>query len=516
MNLPSIILENAHLYGRRPAILDDEGRFTWSQFTDRVARAAGVLTGKGLRPGERFAILMRNGFRNAELLWAGYWAGFVPVPINWRLSPREIAAILEDSGAKLIASASEFAPLLDSPPLARWRERVVSIEAAAGEKAQYEALIAASEPAPLRESGGNDDAILLYTSGTTGRGKGVRLTHANIIADAWQNGLALGLRPDDIYMHVAPMFHSADLNGTICFLLGCGHVYLAQFTPAAMFAAIERHRVTVTNLVPTMVKMMAEDPQAENFDVSTLRLIYYGSSPMPLEWLNAARARFPGVAWYQGYGLTETSPILTAMDHESHVKCFESGDVTRLKSAGVPVAGVQMRIVDDQDRPLPTGETGEVVVRGPNVSPGYFNRDAENAQAFRGGWFHTGDVGRLDEDGFLYLVDRKKDVIITGGENVYSTEVEAALFRHPDIAEAAVIGVPDDTLGEALFAVIAPKRGMTLTAEDVIAHCRQYIGGFKVPRRMVFVDALPRTALGKVQKNVLRERYRTPGGAKKN
>jgi long-chain acyl-CoA synthetase len=509
--LPQILVENARLHGSRPAILDDERNFTWSEFADRVARAAGLLQDMGLAPGDRFALIMRNGFRNAELLWAGYWAGVVPVPINWRLNPREMAAILEDSGCKLIALAGEFLPLLDSPTLGMWTGRTLTVEALPGDAGQYEARIAAAAAVPVHPSSESDDAILLYTSGTTGSGKGVRLTHRNIISDAWQNGLALGIRPYDIYMHVAPMFHSADLNGTICFLLGCGHVYVAQFSPAGVFATIARHRPTVTNLVPTMVKMMAEDESATRFDLSSLRLIYYGSSPMPMEWLRAARERFPRADWYQGYGLTETSPILTVMDHECHMRCFESGDFTMLKSVGTPVAGVQMRIVDDGDRPLACGETGEVIVRGPNVSPGYYRRDAENAQAFRGGWFHTGDVGRLDENGFLFLVDRKKDVIITGGENVYSTEVEAALFRHSGVAEAAVIGVPDDKYGEALFAVIAPRAGVTLTVEDVVRHCREHIAGFKIPRHVVFVDALPRTALGKVQKNVLRQTYGAGG-----
>lgn len=510
MHLPSIIVENATLRARQTAIFDDEGAQDWSQFADRIARAAGALQGYGLAPGDHFAIIMRNAFRHAELLWAGYWSGIVPVPINWRLSPREIAPILEDCDARIIAVTEEFIPLFDSPALSRWRDRLLTVEASGATRGQYEALIASAAPAPVRPSAAGDDAILLYTGGTTGRSKGVRLTHANIVADAWQNGMALGIRPADRYLHVAPMFHSADLNGTCCFLLGGGHAYLPQFTPAAFFAAVERHRVTLTNLVPTMVKMIAEAPDAERFDLSSLRLIYYGSSPMPYEWLCAARERFPGVAWVQGYGLTETAPILTVLDHEAHLRCFASGDVARLASVGTPVAGVQMRIFDGQDRPLPTGEIGEVVVRGPNVSPGYFNREEETARAFRGGWFHTGDVGRLDQDGFLTLVDRSKDVIITGGENVYSTEVEAVLYRHPDIAEAAVVRVPDERLGEALFAVIVCKPGRTLEPEEVIAHCRQYIGGYKIPRRMAFVEALPRTALGKIQKNVLRETYGKP------
>ncbi|MCC6608095.1 MAG: AMP-binding protein [Burkholderiales bacterium] len=506
MSLATLIVENARLHGSRAAILDEEGGFTWAQFAGRVARAAGLLAAQGLRPGDRYAIVLRNGFRCAELLWAGYWTGIIPVPINWRLSALEIAAILEDADARIVFAAREFAPRFAESTLERWGERVLPVEAA-GEPGEYEALLATAAPAPLRECDENDDAILLYTGGTTGRSKGVRLTHRNILADGWQNAVALGIRPDDVYLHVAPMFHSADMNATACYMLACGHAYLAQFTPAGIFAAIAGHRVTVTNLVPTMIKLMADAPEAAQCDLSSLRLIYYGSSPMPLEWLQAARGRFPGVGWYQGYGLTETAPILTTMDERMHERCFASGDFERLKSVGTPVVGVQLRIVDHADRELPPGETGEVVVRGPNVSPGYFNRPEENARGFRGGWFHTGDVGRLDADGYLTLVDRTKDVIISGGENVYSTEVEAALYRHPDIAEAAVIGVPDATLGEAVFAVICCKWGKTLRAEDVVAHCRAYIGGYKAPKKMVFVDALPRTALGKVQKSVLREKF---------
>ena len=510
MILPTIISENSRIHGRRVAVLDDERTFTWTEFADRVARAAGVLRSLGLYRGERFAIVMRNSFRFAELLWAGYWSGIVPVPVNWRLSPLEIGAILEDCDAKLVAAEAEFLPMLNSPALSPWRTRLLTVEAASGRQAQYETLIAAATPAPQEQVDAHDDAILLYTSGTTGRGKGVRLTHHNILSNAWQLGLAIGVRPSDVYLHVAPMFHSADLNGTICFLLGGSHVYVPQFMPEIVAAAIERHHVTISNWVPTMVKMMADAPAIEHFDLTSLRLILYGSSPMPAEWLRAARQKLPEADLHGSYGLTETSPILTTLDHASHLRCFQSGDPSLLKSVGKPMPGLEMRIVDDRDQPLPLGKTGEIVVRGPQLSPGYYKRDEDNKRAFRGGWFHTGDVGRFDDDGNLYLVDRIKDVIITGGENVYSTEVEIVLYRHPGISEAAVIGVPDDRLGEALFAVIVPKSDATLTAEGVVEHCRAYIGGYKIPRQMVFVDALPRTALGKVQKGVLRKTYANP------
>ena len=488
-------------------MLDDEARLTWSEFADRVARAAGVLRGHGLRRGDRYALIMRNSFRQAELTWGGYWSGIVPVPVNWRLSPVEIAAILKDAGCALVAAEEEFLPLLDTPALGEWKKTLLQVESAGSRRADYESLLAATAPVPAESVAENDDAILIYTGGTTGVSKGVRLSHRNILTNAWQIGLTTGIRASDTYAHVVPMFHSADLHGTIGYLLGARHVYVPHFSPDAVGAAIERHRVSAVQLVPTMIRMVADSPGFDRYDVSSLRLLVYGSSPMPVEWARAARVRFPGVEIHGCYGLTETAPILTVLDHEAHLRCFESGDASLLKSAGKPVPGVQMRVVDDDDNPLPTGKPGEVVVRGANVTAGYHNRDSENAQAFRGGWFHTGDVGRFDDEGYLYLVDRKKDMIVTGGENVYSSEVEAVLYRHPGVAEAAVIGVPDERLGEALFAVIACKPGTAPTTADIIAHCREHIGGYKIPRQMAFVDALPRSAIGKVQKSALRKTY---------
>jgi long-chain acyl-CoA synthetase len=348
---------------------------------------------------------------------------------------------------------------------------------------------------------------MLYTGGTTGRSKGVRLSHRNIVANAQQNGFALGITYGDVWLHAAPMFHSADLIGNPPTLMGGGHVYLPQFSGPAFLAAVERHRPSATVLPPTMLRMVMDDPAFADHDVSSLRLLYYGSSPMAAGWIRDAIERFPEARIIQGYGLTETAPILTVLDDASHRAAIASGDITRLASAGRPVPDVWIRIVDGEAHDVAPGETGEVVVRGPNVMNGYHGLAAESAAALRDGWLHTGDVGRMDDDGYLYLLDRKKDVVITGGENVYTTEVEAALHGHPDVLEAAVIGIPDEHMGEALMAVIQPRDGARIDRAALIEYCRPLIGGYKIPRHYAFVEALPKNAMGKTLKTVLRKTY---------
>lgn len=497
------------LFARRPAIVDDEGVFTWEAFADRAARAAGLLAGLGVAPGDRYAILSRNTFRHAELIHAGYWMGAVPVPVNYRLAAPEIRHILDDSQAALLVVDEALRGLAAAPELAPWADRLLHVAAApaAPSDRDYETLLAEAAPADPHPGGEDDDAILLYTGGTTGRGKGVRLSHRNVYSNGQQCAIALEMRESDVYVHAAPMFHSADLLGTGFTLLGAAHVYLPQFSPGAMLSAVARHRVSFAFMAPTMIVMSLQDPDFDSFDLSSLRRIFYGSSPMAVEWIRRAMERFPNAEIQQGYGLTETAPILTTLDAGEHREALASGETARLKSAGRPVTGVDMRIVDDRGRELPPGEAGEVVVRGPNVARGYLNRPEETAAAFRGGWFHTGDVGRMDAAGFLYLLDRKKDVVITGGENVYTSEVEAALYQHPGIDEAAVVGVPDDTYGEALFAAIVPAPGARLDRDGIIAHCRERIGGYKIPRRMAFVDEMPKSAMGKILKTELRRIY---------
>ncbi len=505
-------------YADRPAVIDREGRWTWAEHLDRVARLAGGLQALGVRRGDAFATLSRNTFRNFELLHAGYWMGAAPAPVNIRLAPPEIAYILDNAGAEVVAVDAPFLGLLEHEALARWRDRAIGVIGPGDEtdadavrpEHDYESLIAGTNPTGLHEAQEDDTAILFYTGGTTGRSKGVPLSHRNAVANGMQVGHTVGVFSDDVYLHVAPMFHSADLLGTGFTLMGSGHAFLPAFTPADLLGAIQDRGVTWTMLAPTMIILTLQQEDLSRYDLSSLRAFLYGSAPMAAEWVERTLKAFDGVELIQGYGLTETSPILTLMSHREHVEAIESGNRGRLKAAGRPIIGVDMRIVGLDGREVPNGESGEVVVRAPNVTAGYLNLPEENARAFRDGWFHTGDVGRMDDDGFMYLVDRKKDMIITGGENVYSLEVEAALYQHPAVGECAVIGIPDSKFGEALFAAVVPQPGQTVSADELVTHCRERIGGYKIPRQYAFLPELPKSAMGKILKTALRETYSDP------
>jgi long-chain acyl-CoA synthetase len=501
----------ARLYGHRPAIIDREGRFSWHEHLERVRRAAGHLQRLGLRPGDRFGIVSRNTFRLAELLHAGYWSGLIPVPINTRLAHLEMSMILVDAGVKALALEAPFAGLLDQPDMQALRAtafRLGPSDAGGAELPDYDTLIADAPVAALHPSTEDDDAILLYTGGTTGRGKGVRLTHRNVVANGLQMAVTLGLREDEVYLHVAPMFHSADLLGTGVTLQGGAHAFLAQFSPQGLLAAMQDLEATWTMLAPTMIILMLQDARPADYDLSRMRTVLYGSAPMAPEWTARTIEAMPQVKVVQGYGLTETSPILTVLGDAEHRAAMASGDMTLLRGAGRPLVGIDLCILGDDGKEVPVGEAGEVCVRGPNVTRGYLDQPEATAAAFYQGWFRTGDLGRVDERGYLFLLDRKKDMVITGGENVYSSEVEQALYQHPGVSECAVVGIPDVTYGEALLAVIVPARGHELTTEAMIAHCRGRIGGYKIPRHMVFVPQLPKSAMGKILKTELRKLYR--------
>ena len=508
LTLVSAMDRARRLYGARTAIIDREATFTWSEFLDRVARAATVLHSHGMRPGDRYAILSRNTFRNAEIVHAGYWMGAVPVPVNIRLAAPEVRFILNDAKCKMLVVEDAMTNLAMNDELAPWRKRIIHQTSEPTDTIwpQYETLLADAVPAAPREAAEDDDAILFYTGGTTGRSKGVQLTHRNVVANGMQVAPAMRVKFDDIYLHVAPMFHSADLLGTAFTLMGAAHAYLPQYSGAELLQSLQNYRITKVMLAPTMIIMALQEDDFELYDLSRFRLLFYGSSPMAVEWIQRAMDRFPGEI-QQGYGLTETSPILTTLDMEEHANAVATGEFEMLRSVGRPVIGVDLRIVGDKGEEVPVGVGGEVVIRAPNVTRGYLNRPDENAAAFRNGWFHTGDVGRVDEAGYLFLLDRKKDMVITGGENVYTSEVEATLYQHEAVHEAAVVGVPDAKYGEALFAVIVKTPGATLTEDDIITHCRERIGGYKVPRRMAFVEEMPKSAMGKILKNELRRIY---------
>jgi long-chain acyl-CoA synthetase len=509
LTLTSALSRTARLYGRRTAVFDPKESLTWTAFADRIARAGAVLRSLGIAPGERYGLICRNSVRMAELMHAGYWVGAIPVPINFRLAPPEIAYLLDNAACKLVVLEDDLAEAMASEPLAPWSEKAVLLGTRPAEAPwpRHDALMTQAEPADPADPLEQDEALLLYTGGTTGRAKGVPLSHLNIVSNALQLGIELGPRSSDVYLHVAPMFHSADLLANPYVLVGAAQVYLPRFSAQAVLEAIQTFGITVTLMTPTMLIMTLQEPNFDRYDLSSLRQVIYGSSPMAVKWIRKMLERFKGVELVQAYGLTETSPILTLLPMAAHEEAVESGADGILKSVGAPVQGVDMRILDAEGRELPAEEPGEVVVRGPNVVKGYLKRPDADAESFRDGWFHTGDIGRIDRQGNLYLLDRMKDMIITGGEMVFSAEVEAALYENPEVHECAVIGVPDETYGEALLAAIVPAPGATPSEEELIAQCRGIIGGYKIPRRYVFLDRLPKSAMNKVLKTELRRIY---------
>jgi long-chain acyl-CoA synthetase len=511
LTLTATMVRAEQISGNRPAIVDPEGTFTWHQYMDRVRRAVGLLRSLGVERGERFGILSRNSFRQAELIHAGFWMGAIPVPGNFRLAPTELAYIYDNAECKLVAVEDYFEQMIGADELKPWAADPLWIAGPGGKPPgkSYEDLLARAEPLPVAHPRSEeDDAILLYTGGTTGRSKGVRLSHRNVVINGMQTAFAMRPNHDDVYLHVAPMFHSADLFGITYTLAGGAHAFLPQFTGKDTLRTIETLGITQLMLTPTMIIMTLQEPDFERYDLSKLRRIFYGSSPMDAVWIERMVKAYKGVEVVQGYGLTETSPILTMMNHQDHVHAIETGNLDLLRGCGKPIPGVELEIRGGDDKPVPLGTPGEIVVRAPNASThGYLKRPKETKEAFRGGWFHTGDVARMDEEGNVYLLDRMKDMVITGAENVYTSEVEAALYKHEKIHECAVVGVPDETYGEALLAAVVPAPGATLEPEQLIAHCRKYIGGYKIPRRYVFLDELPKSAMNKILKNELRARY---------
>jgi acyl-CoA synthetase (AMP-forming)/AMP-acid ligase II len=403
----------------------------------------------------------------------------------------------------------QFAPMV---PELRQRSRVLGTLIHAGDGAtpdgmlSYEALIAQSEPVADARRGGSDLAGVFYTGGTTGFPKGVMLSHAGLYVNALALVAEGTVHNGDVGLHAAPMFHLAD-GAFMNAMFACGgtHVMIPAFAPAAVLQAIERDRITASLLVPTMIQMTVDHPEAPKHDLSSLRSVLYGASPISEALIERATTALPQAGFFQAYGMTELSPVATVLRPEYHTK--EGRRLGKVRSAGRPTYCVEVRIEGDDGRELPRGEVGEIVVKGPGMMLAYWNKPEESAQALRGGWMHTGDAGRMDDQGFVFVVDRIKDMIVTGGENVYSAEVENAVLQHPSVAACAVISIPSDQWGELVHAVVVLKPGAAATAEDIQAHCKTLIANYKCPRSVAFADALPLSGAGKILKTKLREPF---------
>lgn len=487
-----------------------ERRRTWAETQDRVARLAGAMQSLGLGEGDRAAILALNSDRYFEFFYATAWAGGVFVPINIRLAPPEIRHWLNDSEAKILFIDAQFAPVLAAleGQIPHVREIVFLGDDSPPEGLHaYEGILAAASPAPDAERGYEDLAGLFYTGGTTGRSKGVMLSHRNLVCNNFNVMSVFDYQPGARYLHAPPMFHIADCVAVFGQTqIGNSHYFIPMFTPEGTMEAIQRWQITDTLLVPTMVNMTVNHPRVSEFDLSSLKRLAYGASPMPEAVILKALEVIPNAQFYHAYGQTECAPLTSVNGPESHV--FEGPLAYKFRSVGRSAPGVEVQIRDPDDREVPRGTVGEICVRGGNVMQGYWQQPDLTAEALRGGWMHSGDGGYMDEDGYIYVVDRVKDMIISGGENVYSAEVESAVQMFPAVAECAVIGVPDEKWGERVHAIVRLKEGMSATAEDIIAHAHTQIAGFKCPGSVDFVkDPLPLSGAGKILKTELRRPY---------
>jgi fatty-acyl-CoA synthase len=483
----------AHLTGSREALVDGQTRLTYGELWENVQRAAALLRELDVARGDRVATLTVNCHEFVELFYATAELGAMLVPLNWRLAPVELEYQLRDAGARALFYGADHAALADQlGPDVPVRVR---IELGPEYATMRDRLAPPGESDPARFS---DPHLMLYTSGTTGHPKGAVLTHANTYWNVANVSAGFGLSERDTTLTVLPMFHSGGIGlFTIPSLTLGGRVIVhPKFDAARLLETVARERVDLAFGVPAIWLELARDEGFTPDRYPSLRALPSGGAPLPVPLIETLAAR--GWVVLQGYGLTETAPGGTVIAPEDWRR--KAGTV------GKAFAFTGLRVVGDDERPLPAGMIGEVHFRGPNVFAGYWNRPDATAEAFTAdGWFRSGDLGVLDDEGFLTLVDRKKDMVITGGENVYSAEVEDVLFAHPAVAEAAIIGVPDERWGEAVCAVVALRPSASATADDLIAHCRTRLARYKTPKYVVFVDALPRNAAGKVLKRTLRE-----------
>ncbi|MFZ2124115.1 long-chain-fatty-acid--CoA ligase [Rhodoferax sp.] len=484
-------------------------RRTFSELGSRVSRLAGGLRNLGVKAGDRVGMLSLNSDRFLEYYLAVYWAGGVVNPVNTRWSPAEIAYSLNDCETLVLIVDDTFLHLIED---LKQRSKVLKTLIHAGDGAapvdmhSFEGLIADTAPVEDAYRGGGDLAGVFYTGGTTGFPKGVMLSHQGLFTNALIY-LAEGLVPRCcVGLHAAPMFHLADGGLMNAMIAGCStHVIIPKFEPLAVLEAIQAERVTATTLAPTMIQMLTDHPEVERFELDSLTNVVYSASPISEALLERAMKILPSADFNQVYGMTETSVAVTVLAASYHTD--KGRDVGKRFSAGRAAVSVDVRVVDALGKEVPRGTAGEVAVRGVGVMQGYWNKPAETAAIVRGGWMHTGDGGRMDEDGFVFIVDRIKDMIVTGGENVYSLEVENAVLKHPAVAMCAVIGVPDEQWGERVHAAIVLKPGTKAAAAEIIEHCKNLIANYKCPREVVFLDAMPLSGAGKILKHQLREPF---------
>jgi long-chain acyl-CoA synthetase len=478
---------------------------SYAEHGSRVLRLASAMRKElGVEPGDRVAVMSLNSGMFEELYHAGMLGAAVLNPLNLRFAPRELTHVLADSATKVVFVDIWFAGVIDSVRAAAGIEKVVLMgEGDAPHDHRYEDLIAAGEEVVPAEPEEEDPALLMYTGGTTGLPKGVLLTQRNLMLTAYHIGMTVRVERDDVYLVQVPMFHAASMGAIVAMPTTGGKlVTVPVFDPAGVMKACEEHACTNTIMVPTMLAMTFAHEEYRPERMRSLQRLTYGASPMPRPVLDRLRQDQPQLELYQGYGMTESAALVSVLMPEDHLR------EDKLASAGRPVQGTVVQVQDEGGNPLPSGEVGEVCIRGGQFMREYWRKPEETAETFRGDWYHSGDAGYLDEEGYLFLVDRTKDMIVSGGENVYSTEVEQAVASHPAVAQVAVIGIPHDIYGEAVHAIVVLKPGESATEAELVQHCRGLIAGYKVPKSVAFrEEPLPLSGAMKVLKRELRAPY---------
>jgi long-chain acyl-CoA synthetase len=486
-NLATILTNAAEQHPDRPALKLDDAVFDYKTLDEASARVATLLKSKGIEPGDRVGIMLPNVPYFPVAYYGILRAGGVVVPMNVLLKGREVGFYLSDPEAKLVLAWHDFGEAAEAGAAEAGADVILV------KPGEIEQEIFAHEPSrEVVDRAGDDTAVILYTSGTTGKPKGAELTHDNLRRNAEVSRSLHDLGPEDVILGALPLFHSfgqtCSMNAAIS--RGALLTMLPRFEPGKALEIIQRDGVTVFMGVPTMYGAMLHDPAREGADLSKLRVCVSGGASLPVELMREFEEAF-GCIILEGYGLSETSPVAS----------FNHADRERKAgSIGTPIEGVEMKVVDDEGNDQPQGEVGEIVIRGHNVMKGYWRRPEETEEAMRGGWFHTGDMAKVDEDGYFFIVDRKKDLIIRGGYNVYPREIEEVLYEHPAIREAAVVGVPHDDLGEEVGAAVVLKDGESVDADDLKAYVKEQVAAYKYPRQVWFVDELPKGPTGKILK----------------
>lgn len=521
VNVPMLVTEflrrGVKLYANRTAVVCGEKRFSYAQFAERVNRLGNSLRTIGIRRSDRVAFLSFNCHRLLEAYYGVTQIGAILVPLNIRLKPQELAYVLNDAGAKALFVDKDLLELIRPivGQLATVRRFVLLLDGDEPEGIDwpsYDDLLGAASPDSCVDTGlGEDDvAEIFYTSGTTGKPKGVMLTHRNLYANALSYLIAMRIDDSDVLLHSIPLFH---VNGwgaphsVTC--TGGKHVMMRQFSAERVFALIEQERVTWTAMVPTMVISLLNSPDSCRYNLASWNRMVIGGAPCPVSLIRQVSERF-GIECFAGYGTTESSPVLAVSNLKSHLRDLPSEEKYRLRAkTGLEVIGVELRVVNERGEDVKNDgtEIGEIIARGNNVMKGYWRDPEATNRVLADGWLHTGDMATVDEENYILIVDRKKDIIISGGENISSVEIEDVLHSHPAVLEAAVIGVPDPFWGEVPKALVVLKPGQRVTEEEVVDYCRGRLAGFKIPKSVDFLESLPKTGTGKIMKSQLRDRY---------